>query len=226
MTRHESSGSHVGFTSCGTFAINIPLLATFPTFPTFNTTKDPSMKGFTRAFRTAATTMSLTETQLIRSAQAGDRVAFDRLVRLHADDLTRFVAKRVNPECLDDVVQNTWIAAWSSIERFSIKAKFRTWLFAIALNKCHDVYRQRAAPDQLVDQGKDEEAYSQIDLKSSVGLVLDQLEEQHRELLDLYYFEDLTMPEIAQVTGRNLNTVKYQFYRAHQEFARIMERGQ
>jgi RNA polymerase sigma factor (sigma-70 family) len=46
------------------------------------------------------------------------------------------------------------------------------------------------------------------------------LPEAQREVVELYYYAELTLPEIATSLNRNLNTVKYQFYRAHQAVAR------
>lgn len=50
-----------------------------------------------------------------------------------------------------------------------------------------------------------------------VERLLAELEETQREVIELYYYAQLTLAEIATVLERNLNTVKYQFYRAHSE---------
>ena len=49
------------------------------------------------------------------------------------------------------------------------------------------------------------------------------LPENQREVLEMYYFAELTLPEIAGLLDRNLNTVKYQFYRAHTQVAEQLQ---
>lgn len=180
------------------------------------------MRGLLRTLDIAPLRQPESEEQSILRAQHGDRAAFDALVREHECALRRFVSKRVGSEHVDDVVQDTWLAAWSSLGRYTVRAKFRTWLYAIAANKCRDVHRKATTVelDPEVADGCSE--YGRLDLRCAVGEALNQLSEVHREVLDMYYFEELNLPEIARVTGRNLNTVKYQFYRAHKEFAAIM----
>jgi len=60
-----------------------------------------------------------------------------------------------------------------------------------------------------------EELYSAAEAREAVRTIVDTLPPAQREILDLYYWAELSLPEIARVLGRNLNTVKYQFYRGH-----------
>jgi len=163
------------------------------------------------------------EARLIFAAQRGDQTAFDFLMRDHSDALRRFVARRVPVAQVDDIAQDTWIAAWGSLDRYTVRAKFRTWLYAIAANKCRDWHRRATDLELAEDAGAEEPAYALLEMKSAVGQALDTLGPTHREVMDLYYYEQLTLAEIATVTGRNVNTVKYQFYRAHQEVAHLLE---
>ena len=181
------------------------------------------MRGLLQTLEGAPAPKPQSEDRLISSAQRGDSAAFDALVRENESALRRFVGKRVSSEHIDDVMQDTWIAAWGSLPRYTIRAKFRTWLYAIAANKCRDVHRRGTTLELDPETGEIEVEYGRLDLRCAVGDVLNLLNDIHRELLDLYYFEELNLPEISRVTGRNLNTVKYQFYRAHREFAALME---
>ena len=60
------------------------------------------------------------------------------------------------------------------------------------------------------------------DLEARVSSQIEHLSDNHRQLLDLYYYGELTLPEISRLLDRNLNTVKYQFYRAHSELAALL----
>lgn len=181
------------------------------------------MRSLLRTFEGPPATKPESEERLIASAQRGDTAAFDALVRENEGALRRFVAKRVASEHVDDMMQDTWIAAWGSLPKYTVRAKFRTWLYAIAANKCRDLHRKATTIELDPETGEVELEYGRLDLRCAVGDAMNKLCDTHREMLDLYYFEALNLPEIARVTGRNLNTVKYQFYRAHREFAALME---
>jgi len=62
-----------------------------------------------------------------------------------------------------------------------------------------------------------------VTLVAAIPGMLAQLTDTQREVLELYYFSQLNLPEIARALNRNLNTVKYQFYRAHSELACMMK---
>lgn len=181
------------------------------------------MRATLRSLVRAPGVHSVSEDRLIAAAQRGEAAAFDALAVLHGEALGRFVRRRVGADHVDDVIQETWIAVWSSLPRYTEKARFRTWLYAIAANKCRDQHR-RQTTDELSDEvSVEEREYGRLELRHVVGQVMNDLDPVHREVLEMYYFEELNLSEIATVTGRNLNTVKYQFYRAHKEFANRME---
>lgn len=162
------------------------------------------------------------EQRLITAAQKGDHAAFSKLRALYDLPLTRFVTRRAGLDSADDIVQETWLAAWQGIKKWNGRARFKAWLFAIAENKCIDQHRANARqlrlrnfddlhgypPDRIDD-------YDAVDLRQAVQSVVVNLPSNQREVIELYYYHELTLLEIAELLKRNLNTVKYQFYRAH-----------
>lgn len=160
------------------------------------------------------------ESALIEATQRGDRQAFDSLVWSHESELRTFLRRRVSEAECEDLIQDTWVAAWNSIRSFDRKSRFKTWLFSIALNKTRDYYRSgKEASKQLqeADIVIDDQLSEKTVLKEMIRQSLAGLTQNQREVLELYYFVGLTLPEIARTLNRNLNTVKYQFYRAHVE---------
>jgi RNA polymerase sigma-70 factor (ECF subfamily) len=158
----------------------------------------------------------------LERALAGDRRAFDRLVHGHESRLRGFIARRVGPDSVDDVLQDTLLAGWTGLQRFDRRSGFKAWLYGIALHKCVDWARRRGRTrlevplvDGLAGLQSPEALYAAAELRETVRGVLDRLPPPQREVLELYYYAELTLAEIAAVVGRNLNTVKYQFYRAH-----------
>lgn len=132
------------------------------------------------------------------------------------------LVNRVGSEIADDVLQETWIAAWAALPGFAGRSRFKAWLFGIAVHKAADAQRARGrtAPEDGTEVSEDRltsgiDPFAASDLKQSVQDTLARLTPTQREVLELYYYAELTLPEIAHVLERNLNTVKYQFYQAH-----------
>ena len=93
---------------------------------------------------------SLSDDRLARRAQHGDTKAFDVLVARHVNALSRFV-QSTYPErsgC-DDIVQETFIAAWKALPSFEFRSQFRTWLYSLASRKTVDAMRKLRATADL-----------------------------------------------------------------------------
>lgn len=171
------------------------------------------------------------EHRCIDRAVNGDRRSFDELVVRYEGELRAFVKRKVSESEVDDILQDTWIAAWTALRGFDRRSRFKTWLIGIALNKCRDHYRQRpTAPDASLGEDRADAAYHEssfanAELGIAIKNALAELSEAQREVLELYYFSGLNLTEIAQILDRNLNTVKYQFYRAHSDTATRLKVG-
>ncbi len=171
---------------------------------------------------------SPSENALLAQARGGNRGAFDALRRLHEAPLLGFVARRVGTQDAQDLAQEIWLACWQALPHFAGRARFKAWLYGIATNKCADCLRRRAQ-----DQRKQEalpatepeapDAYQAIALRASVQQALSQVPQEQKEVLELYYYAQLTLSEIGQVLGRNPNTVKYQFYRGHAVVGEVLQ---
>lgn len=97
---------------------------------------------------------------LVKRAQAGDEAAFEALVRRHADSLYSVVARLLGRgEETEEVVQEAFIRAWRSIDRFKGDAKFFTWLYRIGVNESRrraeqvGRHRERTARSINADSG-------------------------------------------------------------------------
>ena len=147
--------------------------------------------------------------------------AFNELIQAYEPEVSRFVSRKVAPEAIDDVLQEIWVAAWQGFSDLQDRSKLRPWIYGICLHKCHDHYRARiksvrfvAISDvEILDPGPSPETLATD--AARIGILLKNLDESQREIIELYYYAQLTLAEISTVLGRNMNTVKYQFYRAH-----------
>lgn len=173
------------------------------------------------------------EIRLVQAARKQNRTAFDALVHTHQERLRAFLVRRVGSEAADDVLQETFLAAWQAIPRLNLRVRFKTWLFSIAVHKAADHFRAQGRradmetpfdPELLPAVAAAGDDYKEAEQRAAVRQLLEQLTDDQRQILEMYYFAELNLPEIATVLGRNLNTLKYQFYRAHTVAAQQMER--
>jgi RNA polymerase sigma-70 factor (ECF subfamily) len=76
------------------------------------------------------------EARLVERSQAGDRLAFEELVRRHADRLYAVVLRFVaDADEAEEVTQETFLRAWRSIDKFELRSQFFTWLYRIGINE-------------------------------------------------------------------------------------------
>lgn len=163
------------------------------------------------------------ESVLLRAARRRDREAFDRLRETHTPALRKFAARRLPASDVDDVLQDTWIAVWEALPNFEGDAKFRTWVYSICFHKVQDHWRREhyRPPSASLADAEGRAAYlpkefSNIELRQALDRFWTSCSSDQRELMRMYYADGLTLKEIGHVLGRNLNTVKYQFYRVHE----------
>src|SRR5579864_8906531 len=92
------------------------------------------------------------ELSLIRRAQAGDRFAFDALVRLYDKNVLHLALQVVgSPEEARDLYQESFLKVYRSIRQFRSDAKFSTWLYRVVMNVCLDhLRRQKTRKEETV----------------------------------------------------------------------------
>jgi RNA polymerase sigma-70 factor (ECF subfamily) len=84
------------------------------------------------------------ETALIRAAQAGDREAFEQLVRAYDQSVLRLAMNMLrSPEDARDIYQETFLRVYKNLEHFRFDCSFHTWIYRIATNLCLDQLRKR-----------------------------------------------------------------------------------
>lgn len=165
---------------------------------------------------------SQAENQLLGSAARGDEDSFQRLRECYEPFLTRFISKRVSPTEIDDIAQETWIAIWTSLKSFHRGASFRAWASAICMRRIQDHWRRTNSRPRTFEWSEFEDKssylpteFKALEIKDSLSVIWAALTPSQQELLTLYYGDELTLKEISAALNTNLNTIKYQFYRAH-----------
>lgn len=162
------------------------------------------------------------EASLANAAKRRDQEAFSELVSQNREHVRRFIARRVRDLDRDDVLQETWIRAWEAFPRFDGRSTVRTWLLSVCYHTIQDYWRREHLRPTRVEIFETESSYmpaefARVELREAMRGYWNSCTPTQRELLSMYYSDGLALPEISRILNRNLNTVKYQFYRAHQE---------
>jgi RNA polymerase sigma-70 factor (ECF subfamily) len=167
--------------------------------------------------------------EIARGLRRRDPELLDRLIERFQHRLLRYLVFLTgNRELAEDIFQETWIRVMERGKQYNGKSKFDTWLFAIARHLVIDWSRKKTTTslEGLQEQYGNEHAFdvpasgpSPFDAvtsrenRESVQAALTQLDSLHREVLVLRFHEELSLEEIAMVTGAPLSTVKSRLYR-------------
>jgi RNA polymerase sigma factor (sigma-70 family) len=184
----------------------------------------------------AAPAVSSDERQLVDLILRKDRKAAARLVSEHADAVYRYVRHRLAPraDLVEDVVQEVFVAALGSLSRFSGVSPLRAWLLGIARHKVEDYYRRQlrahaplpdeeeqttvVAAEPLIDETIDRER-----LKARTHRVLRQLPEQYAIALLWRYWENRSVREMAEATGKTDKAIERLLARARARFRELWQ---
>ena len=167
--------------------------------------------------------------EIARGLRRRDPELLDRLIERYQHRLLRYLVFLTgNRELSEDIFQETWIRVMERGKQYNGKAKFDTWLFAIARHLVIDWSRKKTTTslEALQEQYGNEHAFdvpsnepspfdavSCREKRESVQAALGRLDGLHREVLVLRFHEELSLEEIAEVTGAPLSTVKSRLYR-------------
>jgi RNA polymerase sigma-70 factor (ECF subfamily) len=169
---------------------------------------------------------------LVRALRAGDRQAFRRLYHRHS----RYVAGTVfrllgHDQELDDIVQETFLDGHRHLDQLLHPERVRAWLCSIAVRHVqHRLKRrgkQRQAARQAADQLASERAADRRDQELATALyaALDELAPEARTPWILHHVLQHTLPEVAELCGVSLATVKRRIARAQQTLQRRLRHG-
>jgi len=153
---------------------------------------------------------------LVVRAQLGDRRALGELVGLWHDPVWRYVRRMLDGSGVaDDVSQEVWASALKALPGLRQPERFVPWLFTVARRSVIDRVKQSYRPEDLADadQAADDHAAAVLD-RAQVTEGLAGLPVREREVLILFYLQDLALQECAQVLEVPVGTVKSRLSRA------------
>jgi RNA polymerase sigma-70 factor (ECF subfamily) len=170
----------------------------------------------------------------VPQARAGDSAAWDALFRRYQLPLYVYVFELVHEEQASlDIVQETFINAVRHISGLREDRKFGSWLFGIAHQKCVQRWRKQIREEAALEEfgadsaefgsGPDDLLISQEKEKEFMNL-LNRLPPPQRSVLLLYFIEDFSIEQIADITGAAVGTVKSRLHYAKKALRKLMEK--
>jgi len=159
------------------------------------------------------TSEQLYEQTLVVRSQIGDEAAFQELLALYGPRLQSFTQRMMqsSPEHVSDLTQEIWIAIFRGLPRLLDAGKFRPWTFRIARDRIYREYRKRKVPLQPIDENVELPAVEEPDTTADLEELqhcLKTLSPEHREVLLLRFFEDMSYEDIARLTGSSVGTIR------------------
>lgn len=147
---------------------------------------------------------------------------FERIYADHAESLYAFLVYRTGDrELAEDLLADAFERALKARFRFDRrKASAKTWLYSIALNCLRDSARRSGAERRALDRAgagsadRPAAGLEQVERRDLVARALSTLSDEEREAVALRFGGDLTLPEMAKLTGERLTTVEGRLYRA------------
>ena len=166
----------------------------------------------------------------VRDPDSGLVEFIERAAAEHQTALLRLCYIQLRDRALaEDAVQETFLKAYRAYDRYRGGCGEKTWLCRIAVNTCRDMRRsgwyrhidRRVSPESLP-----ETAEQPADDHVALTLFLMSLPRKLREALTLYYYQDMSTSEIAQILGIAQSTVSNRLRRGREAMRRALERSE
>ncbi|MGL1901898.1 MAG: RNA polymerase sigma factor [Fibrobacterales bacterium] len=169
----------------------------------------------------------MTDSELIQQIKAGSKPAFDQLAERYLDGVRRMVMYTIgNKGCVDDVVQESFIALQKSLMRFKENAAFSTWLFGLVRNVSLQYVRKHLKPVEVFEESLHAPAIASVRPEvAHLNSALQKLEGKYREPLILKEIEGFQYNEIAIILNIKEGTAKSRIHEAKQKMVVLLNRG-
>ena len=161
-------------------------------------------------------------------------MAFELLVDRYQDKVFHLALSLMRDRQLaEDMAQEVFMRIWRGLAGYSGAASLSTWIYAVGRNTCLSELKRRALRPRLLmeESALDRAADTPVAAPGSeaaldVKVLLDRLPERYRQALTLYYLEERSYQEVAEILGVPMGTVKTFLHRAKKELVELSEPGE
>jgi RNA polymerase sigma-70 factor, ECF subfamily len=165
----------------------------------------------------------MTDDQLVERVKGGDTQAFEELVLRYQKGIYYFVLRMLkNPSDAEDAVQKIFLLAYKNIGGFRFDATFKTWIYRIGINQCHNFFRQNKNREfasiediPLVDgQADQEKDLTEKEKITALRKAVERLPYKQKMVVTLRIYQDLSFEEIGEALDIRANSAKVNFHHA------------
>jgi RNA polymerase sigma-70 factor (ECF subfamily) len=169
---------------------------------------------------------------LIARIAGGDRLAMQVLFARHHVRVYRFVLRLVrNKATAEDLISDVFLDVWRQAGKFEGRSAVSTWMLSIARFKALSALRRRPeqelddeTAEQIEDQSDDPEvALAKKDKAAVLRRALSKLSAEHREIVDLVYYHEKSVEEVAGIVGIPEATVKTRMFYARKKLSELLK---
>lgn len=157
--------------------------------------------------------------------------AFTRLVREYQEPIYWQIRRMVNShDDADDILQNTFLKAWTAIEAFRGESKLSTWLFRIATNETLNHLNKEKSTQSIDDvsntgiQLQSDTYFDGGETQIQFQQALSTLPPKQRAVFDMKYFQEMKYEEISQIMGTSIGALKASYHHAVKKITEYFDR--
>jgi RNA polymerase sigma-70 factor, ECF subfamily len=176
------------------------------------------------------------ERALLKAIAAGDAKALERLYARAETRVFRFLLRVVKNQAIaEELLNEVFLSVWQNAQRYEGRSEPMTWMLSIAHNKAISVLRKRtevlgiaeeAGRDLAAEDDTPDVAAQKQDKSAKIKACIAELSADHRTILDLVYYQDQSVAEVAEVLGIPEATVKTRMFYARKKLSELLlERG-
>lgn len=181
------------------------------------------------------------DVRLAKLARKGDQRAFAEIVGLYKDKIFHLAYRMLNNRHeAEDIVQETFLRVYKSLDRYDENQKFSTWIYRIGTNLCIDRLRKRKPSYSLDADMNDQEGmdgYSMIpsddrtpesemlisETQRIIHQAIESLPAKYKTIMILRYIQDMSLQEISDVLDLPVTTIKTRVHRGREYLRKKLE---
>jgi len=179
----------------------------------------------------------IADEELIKEIKRGNKSSLNVLVDRYYKVVYAYIYRSIFDKSIAyDLTQETFIKIINNIKNYAHKGSLKSWMLTIAVNQCRDYFRSKEAKTKLLSDSLEESEFeadnatipSIFERKETRKYIIQKMQElpfEQREVINLKYFHDLKLKEIADVTNTSESTVKSRLYRGMDKLGELLERS-
>jgi RNA polymerase sigma-70 factor (ECF subfamily) len=168
--------------------------------------------------------MNQPDRELLEKIKLGEIKAFETVFSMYEKPIFGYIYSLVgHKESAQDIMQEVFLKLWKNRANIDLDGNFKNWLYKIAINTAYDWLRakKRKPESYIIDDEEsgfetinEDAAYIHLEGKNDIMAALGMVKPAYRNILQLFYYEEMTYEEIAEILDIPLNTAKTNIRRA------------